>query len=393
MSHRLGIAFGRRTHGTWVAAPGIALLLALAAPLHAAGEDTKETTRARMGQIFESMQILLPLSVDEAAFAAPENREKVRKALETVAENADAVSRHARQDDVGRRFLGRSLHDDASRALARYDEGRTGNAAFLVRQATENCIACHTKLASPGDSPRAASFVSETELARLPAGERARLLIATRQFDAAETALEQLVTDPATPPSQLLPALTDYLVVAMRVKGDYARPIPTLEKVAARPDLWSRLQEDVQQWIRSLRELEKGGQPKPDLAAARQRIDKARALVPYPADDAGLVEYVYASGILHGFLETDPASPKDAAEAWYLLGVTESETARGFWVSEAELYLETAIRTDPKAPSAKKAYDLLEEGIVLDYSGSAGVNVPHAERERLAELRGLIDAK
>jgi tetratricopeptide (TPR) repeat protein len=315
----------------------------------------------------------------------------VRKALETVAANADAVSRHAREDDVGRRFLGRSLQQDANRALARYDEGRTENAAFLVRQATENCVACHTKLESPGDSPRAANFVAASDLAKLPAGERARLLIATRQFDEAEKVLEQLVTDPATPPSQLLPALTDYLIVSVRVKGDYARPIPTLEKVAARPDLWRRLRDDVQQWIRSLRELEPKRGAKPELAIARQRIDRARSLVPYPADHAGLVEYVDASGILHRFLEAKPASKQEAAEAWYLLGVTESETARGFWVSQADLYLETAIRTDPKSPSAEPAYALLEEGIVLDYSGSAGVNVPHAERDRLAELRRLIE--
>ena len=390
-SRRSGPVLGRLSRGACIVCLGVAI----APPLRAAepAPASPETTRARMGQIFESMQVLLPLSVDEAAFAAPENREKVRKALETVAANADAVSRHAREDDVGRRFLGRSLQEDANRALARYDEGRAENAAFLVRQATENCVACHTKLKSPGDSPRAANFVSASDLARLPLAEQARLLIATRQFDEAEKALEQLVTDPATPPSQLLPALTDYLIVAMRVKGDYERPIPTLEKVATRPDLWQRLREDVQQWIRSLRELSSQRDAKPDLATARRRIERARDLVPYPADHAGLVEYVDATGILHRFLEAQPASKKEAAEAWYLLGVAESETARGFWVSQADLYLETAIRTDPKSPSAEPAYALLEEGIVLDYSGSAGVNVPRAERERLAELRGMIDGK
>lgn len=373
-------------------AGSLAAALVLSAPLRAETPERADDTRARMAEIFASMQVLLPLSVDEAAFAAPENREKVRRALETLSANADAMATHARGDDAGRRYLGRSLRDDATRALARYDEGRPENAAFLVRQASENCVACHTKLESPGDSPRAVHFVAETDLAKLPLAEQARLLVATRQFDAAETALERLVTDPETPPSKLLPAITDYLVVAIRVKDDPKRPIPTLEKVAARADLWQRLREDIEQWIRSLRDLSTAKPAANDLAAARERIERGRALVPYPADRAGLVDSIDASRLLHRFLDSGTASKRDAAEAWYLLGVTEAETARGFWVSQAEIYLETAIRTDPKSPSAEKAYALLEEGIVLDYSGSAGVNVPHAERQRLAELRRLIDA-
>jgi len=65
-------------------------------------------------------------------------------------------------------------------------------------------------------------------------------------------------------------------------------------------------------------------------------------------------------------------------------------TTSGFWVSQADFYLETAIRTDPKAPSAERAYALLEESIIEGYSGSAGVNVPPEESARLAELRALM---
>ncbi len=366
--------------------------LLLAAPPRAVAETSAEETRARMGQIFESMQILLPLSANEVAFTAPENRTRVLKALETLAGHADGLARHAREDDAGRRYLGRSLGDDARHALARYQEGRTREAAYLVQQASENCVACHTKLASPGDSPLGAGFVDRSELGRLPLRERSRLLVATRQFDEAQSAFEALLADPGTAPTALPGALTDYLVLSIRVKGDYERPVPVLEALLQRPDLWQRLREDVRQWIVSLRELGPQRDRKPELALARERIDEARAIVPYPADHAGLVQYVAASSILHRFLDAKPASARDAAEAWYLLGVTESETAPGFWISEADLYLETAIRTDPKSPSAEKAYALLEEAVVGGYTGSSGVNVPEAETARLAELRRLIDA-
>jgi len=362
------------------------------APAACADESAPEDTRARMARIFASMQVLLPLSANEAAFGSPANRDRVLEALETLAGNADQLAQHARAEDAGRRYLGHSLGDDARRALQRYREGRTEDAAYLVQHTTENCVACHTKLQSPGDSPLASRFVDNSVLGGLPLQERARLLVATRQFDEAQTALEQLLVDPSVPPRKLTSALNDYLVLSIRVKDDYARPIPTLEKFVQRPDLWQRLREDVTQWVDSLRVLAPQKDRKPDLATARKRIDEARAIVPYPADHAGFVQYVVASSILHRFLDTKPASTRDVAEAWYLLGVTEAETAHGYWVSQADVYLETAIRSDPTSPAAKKAYALLEENVIGGYSGSSGVNVPESEAARLAELRALIGA-
>src|SRR5690606_26996756 len=134
---------------------GAALLLAsagVAAPARAA--DDAERTRARMRELFASMQLLLPLSAD-GDLAAPDERKKVTRALEALAADADLLARHAGEADPARAHLGRSLAADARHALERYREGRTESAAFLIQQATENCVACHSKLPSPGDSPLA----------------------------------------------------------------------------------------------------------------------------------------------------------------------------------------------------------------------------------------------
>lgn len=357
-----------------------------------AGAAEPDATRARMQQIFDSMRVLLPLSVNESAFASPANRERVTHALEKLAQNAEALSAHARRDDVGRKYLGSSLEADARRALARYREGRPENAAFLVRRTTDYCVACHTQAESP-DSSLTTGFVDATALAALPLPERARILVATRQFDEGQAAFEELLLDPNVRAQDLTGALSDYLVVTIRVKGDYARARSTLEKFQKRPDLWERLREDVGLWIDALRRLEPERDAPPSVETARRRIDEARAIVPYPADRGGLVHYVVASGLLLRLLEAPPASTPEEAEAWYLLGVAESETTTGSWASQGDLYLETAIRTAPQSPSAKKAYSMLEENILLDWSGSSGTHLPKEERDRLAELRALIDAR
>jgi tetratricopeptide (TPR) repeat protein len=380
---------GSRTAG----AAGLVLCAALAG-LPAAGRADPESdqTRARMREIFESMRVLLPLSVAGERFGAAENRAAVASALESLARNADQLAAHAGRKDPERRFLGRSLADDARAALDRYREGRADSAAFLVQQATENCIACHTKLESPGDSPLSQQFVDRTALAELPPEERARLLIATRQFDEAESTLEQVIASPGLHPSEMLAPITDYLVVSIRVKNDFDRPLPALERFAKRPDLWRQLRADVEAWIAALRELRGLRDRKPEIATARRLVEEAGRLVPFPADRRGLVHYVVASSVLHRLLDAGPLPPAERSEAYYLLGVCELHIGDTFWVSQADFYLETAVRAAPAAPSADLAYALLEEALLESYTGSSGVNVPDSVARRLDALRALVDA-
>jgi hypothetical protein len=343
-----------------------------------------------MAEIFESIKLLLPLSTNERDFGAPDNRAAVTKALETLAGSADQLAVHAGVADPGRRHLARSLAGDSRRALERYQEGEIRSAAFLVQHATENCVACHTKLQSPGDSPLATKFVDASTLRTLPRAERARLLIATRQFDEALDVIEQLLADPAMPATSLVAPLRDELVVSIRVKNDYDRPLPVLEKLSQRPDLWRQLRSDSEQWHRSLVVLRPLRDHEPDLATARTLVSEARMIGPTPGGRAGLIQYIVASSLLHRLLDSGQLSPSDAAEAWYLLAITEEGLSPGFWVPQGDFYLETAIRADPKGPSAEKAYALLEQSVVEGYSGSEGINVPPEEAARLAELRKLM---
>ncbi|HTY16167.1 MAG TPA: hypothetical protein VMH82_00420 [Myxococcota bacterium] len=364
--------------------------LGLAAPAGASTE--RDETRAAMKQIFASMKVLLPLSTNEERFASPQNRAAVLAALESLAEHADQVAQHAREEDAARRYIGSSLATDARDALERYREGRTESAAFLVQQATENCIACHTRLPSPGDSPLSQHFVDKSALNAMPMAERVRLLVATRQFDEALAAYEALFADPQVSPAEMVVPLTDYLIVAVRVKGDYQRPVPVLQRFARRPDVWRSLRLDVDEWVQALPQLQPLADAPPDLATARRLIDEAQHLVPYPADRRGLVHDVVASSILYRLLEAKPTSKRDQAEAYYLLGVAETQLGEMYWEPQAEVYLETAIRMAPDQPFAEPAFALLEEQTLLAYTGSSGVHAPASVTKHLEELRALVDA-
>ncbi len=345
-----------------------------------------------MREIFASMQQLLPLSV-RGGFDDPAERDRLTKALESLAADAQLLARHAGEDDPARGFLGRSLAADARNALERFREGRTDSAAFLVQQASENCVACHTKVRSPSDSPVTENFVDQSALAELRPEERARLQLATRQFDEALATFEALFTATDVHPSAMLGPLTDYLVTSIRVKGDYARPIPVLERFAKRPDLWLQLRRDVEQWIRDLRELRPLGEGPPDLAAARRLVEQARASDPFGSDQRPLVRFVVASSLLHRWLAEGGHAAGDEAEAFTLLGICETRIDDTFWLSQAEFYLETAIRRAPGTPAALQAYELIEAEMITSFTGAAGINLPQSVSERLTELRKLAEKR
>jgi hypothetical protein len=317
----------------------------------------------------------------------------VTRALEALAANADLLAAHAREDDPTRRHLGRSLAADARNALAHYRADRPDNAAFLVQQATENCIACHTRLPSPGDSPLAAAFVDETALAQLRPEERARLQIATRQFDDALATLEALFADPSVHPSALLGPWADYLVTAVRVKGDARRPIPVVERFAQRPDLWAQLRADVTQWARDLRELGPLLDGPPDLAAARRLVEQARAADPLAPDERSLVRYVVAGTLLNRWLEAGAGTAEQQAEAFHLLGACELRTSDSLWLSQAQFYLETAIRRAPGTAPARRAYELLEAEAIESFTGASGTSLPAPVAAQLTELRALAEGR
>ena len=338
-----------------------------------------------MGRLVESLQVLLAYQES----AAPEVREATLQAARALAADAEALSIHARRMDETAVFVGNSLSHDAREIEESLERGNVPRTRYLIREVTDNCVACHARL--PGDdSPRAEAFVSSTTLARLPARERARLQIATRRFQDALDTLEGLLLSPDSQPVVLIDPLIDYLIVSVRVLRDFERPVPVLRSFAARRDVWRQLGGEARVWADALPELERRMPERPDLVYARRLIEEGRALTDFAADRSGLAHDVVASGILLGLVEAGTNDPQELAETFYWLAVLSSRIAHGFGLSAADFFLERAIRLAPAAPFASEAYALLEQEELLSYEG-VDEELPPEEQRRLAELRELVD--
>jgi tetratricopeptide (TPR) repeat protein len=375
----------------WSLACGVMCMAAVAL----AADSGKSSVRESMQRIFSSMRLLLPASVDMDVFRDPARTDSIRDALVRVSESASAVAEHARSGDQGVRFLGRSLQQEAQRTIYLFDEGAYESAQFSILQMTEYCVECHSRSPIPSDSPLSKGFVSSEQFEQLELEERARLQFATREFEAGLDTLDRLFASRDVPAAELLGAATNYLVVSLRVKQDFERPVAALRTLASRPDLWTYLRLDVERWIEALGSLA----PRVDLSKSAPIEDAvailsdAREIIRFPSDRQALVHYVVASTILQRFIE-QASTNTEKARAYYLLGLTESRIGRSYWLALPEFFLETAIRLDPAGEAALQAYALIEEETYFAYSFDSEegeIELPMDVERRLADLRRMIE--
>jgi tetratricopeptide (TPR) repeat protein len=343
-----------------------------------------------MAEIVESLQVVLPLSLEDSRFGNPENRAAIERALDRLARNSQRLEAHGSGGEAGFAFLSANLARDSQDIRTRFTEGRVAESRFLLRHLTDTCIACHSRLPDDRPHPLGRRLIEDPAIAALPPEERVQLEVATRQFELALSTYESIFADPATSLVEfdLTGNFESYLEVCLRVQEDPERAISHLEKLAARDDLPKRLVGQLKTWIESLQALQKADHGPP--------LERARSLIRTDAETlrqlhaSELVPLIAASGVLQRYVASPSNSRRDQGEAYFLLGVIESRIGRTLWAWQTEHLLETAIHLGPTEPYADEAFDLLEEFLVSGYSGSSGTHVPADVRQRLDDLHALM---
>ena len=371
-----------------LALPCIALLL-----LGCSGDSdqsaSRDETRAVMREIFDSMRVLLPMSAEAERFRSAENREAILAAMDSLADNTRALKSHVSDQDLRFSYLARNVAVDAAELRRAFRAARHERSAFLLGRITENCVVCHSRLPSPGDSPLAEEFVDGERLRDLPLETRTTLQLATRRFDSALASLEELIGSDE-PAAMMMGPLTDYLVVSLRVKGEVERPARTLRAFLLRADLWEQLRSDVEGWIDSLSEVEPSLRGAPTVIAARELFQAGVRKSVLPGSRSGLVDFIASSALLERYTISTRIPGPELAEAYFLLGVIEARIGRNYWVSQAPFFLETAIRMAPKQHFARDAYALLEREVLAEYEGSEEEAPAEEDLRLLAALQALI---
>jgi len=363
----------------------------LALPVRA--EET-EDTRALMREIFAAFATLVQHADDPAGFASLAEREEIVRSLQALERNATRLEAHTGSLSAAHRPVGRSLTDDVRRALDQFVIGHYESARFLSGQLVENCFACHSKLPSGQGFELGAELLEAEAVASLPPERRALLAVSARQFDTALALHEAYMADRhhSAVEISLSGAFQSYLKVALRVVDDRDRALATLASFRERTDLPLYLEAEIDGWVETLRTVDAGAGPGRLLERARDQIDAGRLRTSYPGDRRGLVNFVLASRWLHQHLAGPSLGRDERAETLLWLGLCEVHISTSLWVSEAEWFLDSAIRAAPETEHARTAYATLEGVYLEGYSGSAGTHLPPEIERRLASLRELVEA-
>jgi len=378
-----------------------------AAKGRAEGNALPAPPTATMRSVFREIRTLVPLSLDELRWSDPASHATILKSLERLEDAASALERHARAREAGFDELALSLGRDLREARNHYAAGQHSEARFFLTGSLQNCVSCHVRLPSDGDTASALELTERPEIGALDARERAWLLVMTRRFEEALGIWEGLMADPTISPGELDASgvLVDYLNVVLRVRTDVPRARKAMTELARRSDLPVYLEQRVKTWRTQLAALDAvrlaHDQP-PNLAFGAQLAREAGQLAQGPYGRDGLIQDLAAASQLVRFLERErarhtrvtrnltAAERTDRARAYYWLGIVEARSLDGFWINLSERHFEAAIRSDPKGPYAKRAFAQLEETQVLGYGGASGDTLPSDVWTHLEELRVLM---
>ncbi len=356
-----------------------------------APSDELAETRATMRRVFGALESLLP-GVLEGSFEETEAAgDEVRAALDQLAAAATDLEAHAPASNAAFSFLSQSLASDARAVRSRVGDGRYRDAGYRIVRMTQTCVACHARLPSEEKAAFAAPLIERLDVERIEPAQLARFDVATRQFDRALTRYESMLADPEQLPAQLeySGAIADYLVVALRVRAATGRAEAALSRFAKRSDLTAQQVRVVPIWVAALERYGDSLASEPSLERAREILRAGAEQSRHPNDSSDLAHRVLASALLYRFLDAQEASQSDRATALLLLGETDAFLRRSFERSEAEFYLEQAIRLAPGTPVAQEAYARLEDQVLFGYTGSSGLNLPPDIERELEELRAL----
>lgn len=358
----------------------ILTVASLALPIALSGA---EEVQSSMQKLLQPLRTLQPYLADEDKFTDSDNADKIEAQIKALRANFHTIetipSRYKSQPG----FLDNvknvaELLDDADR---RFGEGKTEYAWWRLQRLPTDCFSCHaTYKVSSQYSNSAMIDESLTPL------ERARFLLATRQFAEAKTTLVTVLHDPAYRMYDDQ-ALRSLLLVETRISKDPKESIALFKDILATTQLPTDDSDTVKRWIKGLESWSKT-KPIPEaerLARGEQliRLGATRG-IEFQQDDVALLR---GTALVHEGLESGKLTENQRRKALYLLGFAYNHLSQFFTEGWGELYLEKCIEEFPNSQEAKWAYNIYRGKVMDDFTGSGGSNIPDEVKLHLEDLR------
>lgn len=355
-------------------------LASLTLPFHIA---SAEEVQSSMQKLLQPLRTLQPFLADEDKFTDSDNAKTIETQIQALRKDFHTIetipSRYKAQPGFQENIKNvAELLDDASR---RFKEGRSEYAWWRLQRLPTDCFSCHAtyKVSSHISN---ASVIDES----LSPLERARFLLATRQFAEARTTLTQALKDPAYRlyDDQILRSL---LLVEARISKDPKASVALFKELSETPGLPLDDKHTVQRWVAGLEAWSKAPaiSDSAKLSVGEKLITSgATRGIDFQQDDVSLLR---GTAMVHDCLESGKLTEPQRRKALYLLGYAYTHLSQFFTEGWGELYLEKCIEDFPNTKEAKWAYNIYSDTVIDNFTGSGGSSIPDEVKLHLEDLR------
>jgi tetratricopeptide (TPR) repeat protein len=349
-----------------------------------------------MREAFSALSHLLPLTSTRAALEDPKNAAAIVESLDTLAGLRHAFPDDPKAQEPATAALSAHFARYAQDTRRRFEARELETVGLRVRTLTSLCFTCHSRERAPADFADVQHRLDGMTLAPL---EKAQLLAATRQFDAALETYRGILDERPSNERALLEyarALQDTMAILVRVKDDAKATGALLDALVTREDLPPFMRSTIAAWRADVtawqQERFDALEATPDalFRRAKELVQKADGRHILLADERHDVAYLRASGYLNLALGRNPAL-KTRGEALWLLGVCAGALKSPLLWDVDLLFFEACVREYPKTKLAKRCFQQFSDRVYLGYTGSSGTHLPDDELERLTELRALAE--
>jgi hypothetical protein len=352
-------------------------------------------TKVSMANFLTELIALKKYFVSDDTFNDPKNAGDIAAHLKTFTQVIKQADHDRTLNQENFRFTRQVLQNHISETERVFRLGNKSYARWMMTSTVSICMSCHTQIPSTSrsftDFKNPKMFSSDFD--------EAEFLFATRAFEQGSAIYDHLITSypkPRTRPEQIETALERQVAYYSRIKRDPSGALTKFRTYQKNKDLPVFAQKNLASWIQQFGDWSKQRSFDPRSATeneiesfAEKYMDLNSTLM-MEASNPRLVSYLRVSGVLYEYLQTHPGT-KITPKVLYWLSICDRSVNKGFFNSQADLYLRQCILEYPADPIAKKCYSAYEEETALGYSGSGGTHLPPEVVTDLKELKKILD--
>ena len=346
------------------------------------GSAAAQTLTGPMKQVYDAFVTLQPYLADAKSFNNKDNSDEIFALLKELRSNFHSVesfkTKYNRQPGFKQSLS--VITDVLSDSYNRFAEGKKDYALWRLRAVSNNCFSCHSTYNVE------LKFQDDRDPALLSDSDRADFYLATRQSDKAKEILLKLIADPAHE-ARRMATIRKWLVLETRTNESPAAALSLLAKFQENLTFPQSDKEDISQWIASLK---RWSNEKP---TTKNSVDNAANLIKHAAKSDGMflrsvdeIAFLRATAMLHALLSKEILPPQERSRALLLLGYSYAKLPLFFIDELPEIYLQQCIDEFPGSENARESYRIYKDKIELDFTGSAGTEIPSDIIVRLKEL-------